>query len=618
MVETGNPYRDNVSRLITWGHWFSFFNIILAMLIATRYLGAISWPSTTLGVIYLVVSWIGHFSFLSFVTYLLTIFPLTFLLPKEKSLRFISAIVATLALVLLLIDTQVFRLFKFHLNAQVWQLLLDQAQTEEGSIWSIIFVAVPTIFLLQLLLSAYVWRKINKRKRRQYGNQVGLALLVCFILTHLVNSWADATLYQPITMQRANFPLSYPMTARSFLAKHGWLDLDQYEKKQAASENNSGSDSRMHYPLRPLNVNAPSSHNNLLVVVVDSLRFDMLNNINMPNLQRYASRNLTFRNHLSSGNDALMGMFGLFYGLPGHYYQDISSEKRPPVLFDEMLRQDYQFGLFGAMEDAQKYRQSILAGLRKQVFVSEELDDGKLLSDWQGWLEKRTPERPWFSLVYLSSPGDYQLPATMKGPFQPELTNFNPATAYRAENLQKLENRYKNSVFYTDQLLEQMLTQLQQQGMSDNTIVVITSDHGQEFNDTRSNSWGAGTNYSPYQVQVPFVLAWPGRDSQVMSQPSSHLDLVPTLMQGMLGVRNPARDYSIGRSLFDTSPRPWLLAGDQNDFAIYQDNTITHFNKQGDFELLGQKSYRPIKHGNPDMGAMIQVMNELNRFYRHP
>ncbi|WP_421199540.1 DUF3413 domain-containing protein [Aeromonas enteropelogenes] len=618
MVETGNPYRDNVSRLITWGHWFSFFNIILAMLIATRYLGAISWPSTTLGVIYLVVSWIGHFSFLSFVTYLLTIFPLTFLLPKEKSLRFISAIVATLALVLLLIDTQVFRLFKFHLNAQVWQLLLDQAQTEEGSIWSIIFVAVPTIFLLQLLLSAYVWRKINKRKRRQYGNQVGLALLVCFILTHLVNSWADATLYQPITMQRANFPLSYPMTARSFLAKHGWLDLDQYEKKQAASENNSGSDSRMHYPLRPLNVNAPSSHNNLLVVVVDSLRFDMLNNINMPNLQRYASRNLTFRNHLSSGNDALMGMFGLFYGLPGHYYQDISSEKRPPVLFDEMLRQDYQFGLFGAMEDAQKYRQSILAGLRKQVFVSEELDDGKLLSDWQGWLEKRTPERPWFSLVYLSSPGDYQLPATMKGPFQPELTNFNPATAYRAENLQKLENRYKNSVFYTDQLLEQMLTQLQQQGMSDNTIVVITSDHGQEFNDTRSNSWGAGTNYSPYQVQVPFVLAWPGRDSQVMSQPSSHLDLVPTLMQGMLGVRNPARDYSIGRSLFDTSQRPWLLAGDQNDFAIYQDNTITHFNKQGDFELLEQKSYRPIKHGNPDMGAMIQVMNELNRFYRHP
>ncbi|MGS3174830.1 DUF3413 domain-containing protein [Aeromonas sanarellii] len=615
MVETGNPYRDNVSRLITWGHWFSFFNIILAMLIATRYLGSISWPSTTLGVTYLIISWIGHFSFLSFVTYLLTIFPLSFILPREKPLRFISAIIATLALVLLLIDTQVFQLFKFHLNGQVWQLLLDQAQTEEGSIWSIIFVAVPTIFLLQLLLSAYVWRKINKRKRRQYGNQVGLALLVCFILTHLVNSWADATLYQPITMQRANFPLSYPMTARSFLAKHGWLDLEQYEKK---AEDQGSAEHRLLYPLRPLSVNAPGDHKNLLVVVVDSLRADMLNNINMPNLQRYADQHISFRNHMSGGNDEAMGMFSLFYGLPGHYYGDIRTDKRPPVLFDEMLRQDYQFGLFGALEDAKQYQQSLLAGLRKQVFVSRQTDDRLLIDDWQQWLHNRTADRPWFSLVYLSSPGDYQVPASIKGPFQPELTRFNPATAYRPENLQKLENRYKNAVFYTDLLLEQMLSQLQQQGLGEQTIVVVTSNHGQEFNETQSNSWGYGSNYSPYQVQVPMVLAWPGTESQIQEQASSHLDLVPTLMKGMLGVRNPPRDYSTGRSLFDASPRNWLLAGDQNDFAIYQGNTITQFNKQGDFELLDRDTYRPIKHGTPDMGTLIQVMNELNRFYRAP
>ncbi|MEB5772529.1 DUF3413 domain-containing protein [Aeromonas caviae] len=615
MVETGNPYRDNVSRLITWGHWFSFFNIILAMLISTRYLGAISWPSTTLGVTYLVISWIGHFSFLSFVTYLLTIFPLSFILPREKPLRFISSIIATLALVLLLIDTQVFQLFKFHLNGQVWQLLLDQAQTEEGSIWSIIFVAVPAIFLLQLLLSAYVWRKINKRKRRQYGNQVGLALLVCFILTHLVNSWADATLYQPITMQRANFPLSYPMTARSFLAKHGWLDLEQYEKK---AEDQGSAEHRLLYPLRPLSVSAPSDHKNLLVVVVDSLRADMLNNINMPNLQRYADNHFNFRQHMSGGNDEAMGMFSLFYGLPGHYYGDIRADKLPPVLFDEMLRQDYQFGLFGALEDAKQYRQSLLAGLRKQVFVSRQTDDRRLIDDWQQWLGTRTADRPWFSLVYLSSPGDYQVPASIKGPFQPELTRFNPATAYRPENLQKLENRYKNAVFYTDQLLEQMLTQLQLQGLDDQTIVVITSNHGQEFNETQSNSWGYGRNYSTYQVQVPLVLAWPGAEPAPQAQASSHLDLVPTLMKNMLGVRNPYRDYSTGSNLFEASTRTWLLAGDQNDFAIYQGNTITQFNKQGDFELLDRDTYRPIKHGTPDMGTLLQVMNELNRFYRAP
>lgn len=46
-----------------------------------------------------------------------------------------------------------------------------------------------------------------------------------------------------------------------------------------------------------------------------------------------------------------------------------------------------------------------------------------------------------------------------------------------------------------------MLTQLQLQGLDDQTIVVITSNHGQEFNETQSNSWGYG-NYSTYQVQV--------------------------------------------------------------------------------------------------------------------
>ncbi len=45
-----------------------------------------------------------------------------------------------------------------------------------------------------------------------------------FISSHLIYIWADANFYRPITMQRANLPLSYPMTARRFLEKHGLLD----------------------------------------------------------------------------------------------------------------------------------------------------------------------------------------------------------------------------------------------------------------------------------------------------------------------------------------------------------------------------------------------------------
>ena len=37
---------------------------------------------------------------------------------------------------------------------------------------------------------------------------------------------------------------------------------------------------------------------------------------------------------------------------------------------------------------------------------------------------------------------------------------------------------------------------------------MVTSNHGQEFNETQSNSWGYDSNYSTYQVQVPWC--WPG------------------------------------------------------------------------------------------------------------
>lgn len=43
---SGKQYRDDVSRKISWGHWFAFFNIIVAILIGARYAFIIDWPDT--------------------------------------------------------------------------------------------------------------------------------------------------------------------------------------------------------------------------------------------------------------------------------------------------------------------------------------------------------------------------------------------------------------------------------------------------------------------------------------------------------------------------------------------------------------------------------------------
>ena len=63
-------------------------------------------------------------------------------------------------------------------------------------------------------------------------------------------------------MQRANLPLSYPMTARKFLERHGFINQSEYEQR-LMSEGNPAAQS-ITYPLAPLDYSKDESSYNLL------------------------------------------------------------------------------------------------------------------------------------------------------------------------------------------------------------------------------------------------------------------------------------------------------------------------------------------------------------------
>ena len=52
MVTNRQRYREKVSQMVSWGHWFALFNILLATLIGCRYLFVADWPTTLTGRIY--------------------------------------------------------------------------------------------------------------------------------------------------------------------------------------------------------------------------------------------------------------------------------------------------------------------------------------------------------------------------------------------------------------------------------------------------------------------------------------------------------------------------------------------------------------------------------------
>ena len=52
MVTHSQRYREKVSQMVSWGHWFALFNILLSLVIGSRYLFIADWQTTLAGRIY--------------------------------------------------------------------------------------------------------------------------------------------------------------------------------------------------------------------------------------------------------------------------------------------------------------------------------------------------------------------------------------------------------------------------------------------------------------------------------------------------------------------------------------------------------------------------------------
>ncbi|MDA0385736.1 DUF3413 domain-containing protein [Vibrio owensii] len=598
MVDSGNSYGERVSRLVGWGHWFAFFNIVASMLIGTRYIVQSPWPETLMGQFYLAASWVGHFGFLVFALYLLVLFPLTFVLPSRKLFRLVAVIFATVGQTVLLIDTQAYQSINLHLNPVVWELLFSEDKSAISSDLQHLFVVMPLIFLVQLALSEWVWRKQRKLSHKHVGRPLAAVFFLSFMTSHLVYIWADAYFYNPITSQRSNFPLSYPMTAKSFMEKHGLLDREEYLKRLAE---NQGNIDLVSYPLEKLEFNRRGNKLNVLMISVNNLRADALNQNEMPNLYKFAQDNQNFTNHYSSSNDTY-GAFGLFYGLPSSYASSIKAQGSAPVLLDVLKDQDYSFGLFSGngFED-NLYSEVIFRGLN----LANELDgtqahtDKQSIAAWNTWLTEQA-KKPWFSYIEVTTVDNFES--------EPMAANEEiPAS-------ERFKKAYEQSVKSADKTVAEIIADLEANELLANTIVVITSNHGSEFNETNTNSWGANSNYSRYQLQVPMVIHWPGMLPAEFTHSTSHLDLSVTLLQDMLGVSSNPYDYSSGRNLFDESRRRWILAGDTREIALITSSQTTVIDKFGNYKLYDD-NYKRLRESTPKLPVLMQGLTELQRFY---
>lgn len=583
MVTHRQRYREKVSQMVSWGHWFALFNILLSLVIGSRYLFIADWPTTLAGRIYSYVSIIGHFSFLVFATYLLILFPLTFIVGSQRLMRFLSVILATAGMTLLLIDSEVFTRFHLHLNPIVWQLVINPDENEMARDWQLMFISVPVILLLELVFATWSWQKLRSlTRRRRFARPLAAFLFIAFIASHVVYIWADANFYRPITMQRANLPLSYPMTARRFLEKHGLLDAQEYQRRLIEQGNPDAVS--VQYPLSELRYRNMGTGQNVLLITVDGLNYSRFEK-QMPALAGFAEQNISFTRHMSSGNTTDNGIFGLFYGISPSYMDGILSTRTPAALITALNQQGYQLGLFSSDGfTSPLYRQALLSDFSMPSVRTQ--SDEQTATQWINWLGRYAQEdNRWFSWVSFNG------------------TNIDDS------NQQAFARKYSRAAGNVDDQINRVLNALRDSGKLDNTVVIITAGRGIPLSeDEETFDWSHG------HLQVPLVIHWPGTPAQRINALTDHTDLMTTLMQRLLHVSTPASEYSQGQDLFNPQRRHyWVTAADNDTLAITTPKKTLVLNNNGKYRTYNLRGER-VKDEKPQLSLLLQVLTDEKRF----
>jgi hypothetical protein len=313
-----------------------------------------------------------------------------------------------------------------------------------------------------------------------------------------------------------------------------------------------------------------------VVVLLESVRADHLPSYGyprdtMPFVEQLASDPETLQVEYAYGNasTSYFSMLALLSGL------DLSRDYRAfasaPLVWDHLAARGYQTfvvtqslgypryqldeymqtpGLDSYLDVGQAHgsavrlagdSDSFLAELRRRIAgrfaeaLGVERDDALSLAAFQERILARDPARPFFGL--------WELECTHYPYCYPEaFRRFEPAKAYLHSDdpLTSLRNDYDNALLHSDHLIRRLIAFLGAEGLSRDTVVVITSDHGESFFE-RGVLFHGGPPYVE-QARVPLLLVVPAAvrtalDAKALDAlasnrrvPVQSIDLLPTLV----------------------------------------------------------------------------------------
>lgn len=573
-----------------------------------------------------------HAAMVSLVAYLPALL-VQWLTRSSRAAGIMQVTLSSLLVMLALLNGEVYAIYKFHINGFVLGMVFGEAAGEIFTFDTWLYIKAIGMMLAVIAGNIGVWALIRhyapRMARLRYLPAVAL-LIGSTVCAHLYHAYAAAAQKPAVIRSAMHLPYYYPLTANRFMLKTGLVTAEEF-----VSVDFKTASSALDYPHHPIgcdtlsaSASADTTAKNVVLIVVDSWNHRTLTPEIMPNTCRFAQEEcIQYTAHLSSSNGTRGSIFGIFFSMPALYWRDCEILGTQPVLVEEMLRQGYRIGIYPSASIVDppfaKVMFAKVPNARNHTPGSTVLErDTRITDDFIASLDSLSSPRPdgsrkpFFSFLFYDLPHSFQLP-------KERLTHFQPSWEYA--DYTKLSNEldptpffnlYKNCLYETDLLIGRVIDALREKGMLENTLIVITGDHGQEFNENRKNYWGHGSNFSPIQLRVPFMVHRPGVAPAVKHHRTTHYDFAPTVMREVLNVANPISDYGVGHLLDDSCPRSWHVVGDYMDYGfILDDHTIIEKQASGLMEIT-DSLLRPIKDYKLDVKRLNDAVLSINQFYK--
>ncbi len=502
----------------------------------------------------------------------------------------------------LALDARIYQSVGFHLNGFFLRFLAQPNALKEAGVPMsdvALFLGLATGFaIVDVVAGAWFIGRFSAPPRRAWPLALALVLLSAGerVYGTALTFFGGPSFFSASTV----LPLQPPVRWATL-----WIRIFG-EREQKDPFARAGASTRLPSGLDPAAVHLARTPD-VLFVVAESLPAEHLDARTMPRLWQRALSGARFTHHYAGASSTNYTLFTLMYGLQAQKLEATVGAGRRPVLFPALADHGYRTKVLAAScVDWMDLKDTVFGGVPAEDLktwckdVEPPERDAAMLAEARAFTASADPQRPVFLfLFFFGTHFNYFLDDEDRV-FEPFWDGAGGIKATTAPG-ELIQARARNAAHKLDRALDGFLAEFERvRGRP--PLVVFTGDHGEEFR--QKGHIGHGSAVTSEQIHVPAVWLGPGVPTGVHDVPTSHSDVVPTLLE-LLGDDHPPSLYADGVSMFRAPPDRFVVStvGWEPYYAATgKDLKVKMYAGLGTAEITDPED-RPIPDGPARMAA---------------